>query len=129
MKRTAAGFSLVEVLLAMVVLSLSLLAVAPMFVHGMRKSASSSDLGKVGAAAVKEMERLRMAGFNSLPAGGSLTSNVTSFSDTTDPSVTLRWTIVNNGPATIKTINVVAIATRSVNGPAKRIQLSTTRSK
>ena len=130
MKRGSAGFSLIEVLLAMMILGLSVLAVGPMFVYGMRKSASSADLGKVGAAAVKEMELLRAASFGSLTAGGSLTGNVTSFFDTTDPSVILRWTIADDAtPATVKTINVLAISTRAVSGPAKRIQLSTMRSR
>jgi prepilin-type N-terminal cleavage/methylation domain-containing protein len=129
-KRGSGGFSLIEVLLAMVILGLSVLAVGPLFVYGTRKTASSGDLGRVGAAAVKEMELLRRASFNSLTAGGSLTSNVTSFSDTTDPAVILRWTISDNAtPATVKTINVVAIAKRTVSGPAKTVQLSTMRSR
>ena len=65
---------------------MGLLAVAPLFVYGSRKAASSGDFGKVGAAAVKEMELLRVASFGSLTAGGSLSSNVTSFSDATDPA-------------------------------------------
>ena len=130
MKRGSAGFSLIEVLLALFILGLSILAVCPMFVYGMRKSASSADLGKLGAAAVREMELLRVASFGSLTAGGSLTGNVTSFSDTTNPSVILRWTIADNAsPATVKTISVLAISTRAVSGPAKRIQLSTKRSR
>lgn len=130
MKRGASGFSLIEVLLALFLLGVGALAVGPMFVYGMRKSASSGDFGKVGAAAVKEMELLRVASFGSLTAGGSLTSNVTSFSDTTDASVTVRWTIVDNAtPATVKTINVLAVAKRAVSGPAKQIQLSTKRSR
>lgn len=130
MRSGAAGFSLIEVLLALFVLGLGLLSVAPLFVHGTRAAAGSADFGKVGAAAVKEMELLRLASYGSLAAGGSLNSNLTSFSDTTDPAVTLRWTIANNAtPATVKTINVVAIAKRVVSGPAKQIQLVTKRSK
>jgi prepilin-type N-terminal cleavage/methylation domain-containing protein len=129
-RRGASGFSLIEVLLALGLLSLGLLSIAPLYVWGTRRAAASADFGKVGAAAVKRMELLRATGFGSLAAGGSLTSDVTSYSDTTDPAVFVRWTIADNAsPATVKTINVIAIARRVVSGPAKKIQFATKRSK
>lgn len=130
MKRGSSGFSLVEVLLAVVLLGLSILAVGPMFVYGLRKSAASADFGRVGAAAVRKMELLREASFGSLAAGGSLTTSLTSFADTSDPDVIVRWTIANDAtPPTVKTISVIAVARRSVSGPAKQIQLQTKRSR
>jgi hypothetical protein len=71
-----------------------------------------------------------VASYDSLTAGWSLGSNVTSFFDVTDPAVTLRWTIADDAtPATVKTINVIAIANRVVYGPAKQIQFVTKRSR
>jgi Tfp pilus assembly protein PilV len=124
------GFSLVELLAALFLLAAGLLSVAPMFVYGSRKAASSNDFGKVGAAAVARMERLRATGFSSLTAGGSLSSNLASYFDTSDPAVTVRWTIADDTtPATLKTITVLAIAKRQVYGPSKQAQLSSERAR
>jgi prepilin-type N-terminal cleavage/methylation domain-containing protein len=130
MKRGERGFSLVEVLLALLLLALGMLAVVPMFVYGARRVAASADIGKAGAAAVKRMERLRATEFGALAAGGSLNSNVVSYSDATDSAVIVRWSISDDvTPATVKTISVVAIARRQVSGPAKRVQLVTMRAR
>jgi Tfp pilus assembly protein PilV len=130
MKRGEAGFSLVELLAALFLLAAGLLSVAPMFVYGARKAASSADYGKVGAAAVGRMEQLRARGFAALTPGGSLTADVASFFDASDPAVTVRWTISDDtSPATAKTINVIAIAKRHVAGPAKQVKLATKRAR
>lgn len=130
MKRGERGFSLVEVLLAFMLLTFGVLAVVPMFVYGARRVAASADIGKAGAAAVKRMETLRATSYGSLTAGGSLSSNLTSYSDTTDPAVIVRWTIADNTtPATVKTIVVLATARRQVSGPAKKVRFTTMRAR
>lgn len=116
--------------MAFVLLTFGLLAVAPMFVYGVRRAAASADIGKAAAAAAKRMERLRATSYDALAVGGSLTSDAVSFSDTTDPAVVVRWTIGNDAiPSTAKTIAVVAIARRQVSGPAKRVKLTTLRAR
>ncbi len=129
-RRGEHGSSLVEVLVAFVLLTFGVLAVAPMFVYGVRRAAASADFGKAGAAATKRMERLRGTAYGSLAPGGSLVSDVLTYSDLTDPTVLVRWTITNDAtPATVKTISVVAIARRQVSGPAKRVKLTTLRAR
>lgn len=130
-KRAASGFSLIEVLLALSLLGMGLLSVVPLYVYGTRTTASSADFGRAGAAAVKKMEQLRAIGFGSLTAGGSLSSNVTSFFDaSSDPAVSVRWTITDDAtPAAVKTITVIAIANRTVSGPAKRFQFAVRRAR
>jgi Tfp pilus assembly protein PilV len=129
-KRGEHGSSLVEVLVAFVLLTFGLLSVAPMFVYGARRAAASADIGKAGAAATKRMELLRATSYGSLIAGGHLTSDDVSYSDTTDPAVLVRWTIASDTtPATAKTITVVAIARRQVSGAAKRVKLTTLRAR
>jgi len=125
------GFSLIEVLVALSLLGTGLLAVAPMFIYGQRKAAASADFGRVGAAAVKRLEALRATAFASLPQGGDLTTNLTSYSDTTDPSVIVRWTITNDQTpvTTSKTIIVLALARRQLWGPVKTVQIFTKRSR
>jgi Tfp pilus assembly protein PilV len=124
MPRSARGFTLVEVLLALGLLFIGVVAAAPMFIFAMKETAAGADMGSVGAAAVDRMELLRSSDFYSLPAGGSLSSNVTGYSDATSAVYTVRWQIVDNAtPATMKTISVRAIAARQAMGPAKEVTL------
>ena len=124
-RRSQSGFSLVEVLVALVLLAFGLLAVAPLFVFATRETAASADYGTAGALAVRRMEMLRTVDFNSLTAGGSLNSNATGFFDTGDSRSTVRWTVTNNAtPVTIKTVVVRAISMRQPEGPAKVVELT-----
>jgi prepilin-type N-terminal cleavage/methylation domain-containing protein len=126
--REAAGFTLIEVMIAIFLIGIGLLAVAPLFVYAAKTSATSADLGTVGAQAVGRMENLRSRSFNSLAAGGSLTSNVSSFFDFSDPACLVRWTIADDAtPPTRKTIVVRAQATRRTVGLQKEVQLTTVR--
>jgi len=128
--RSASGFSLVEVILAIFLMGLALMYAAPLFISSIKETAAGADLGSVGARAVDRMERLRQNDFYALGAGGSLTSDVTNYSDTTDAAYTVRWQIVDNGsPATMKTINVRVIASRTSNGTQKELTLATTRAR
>lgn len=130
MKPGGRGFSLVEVLLALALLFVGVVAAAPMFIFAMKETAAGADLGSVGAAAVDRMELLRASDFYSLPAGGSLTSNASGYSDTSSPKVTVRWQIVDNAsPATMKTVSVRAIAARQAIGLAKEVTLTSLRAR
>lgn len=122
------GFSLVEVLVALFVISLGVLAAAPMFVYAMKGNAAGADFGSVGAIAVERMELLRSQTFGSLTAGGNLTTSVTNYSDLTDPEYIVRWRIQDNAtPATTKIITVRTIAVRRVVGQRKEITVTTLR--
>ena len=130
MKREQAGFTLLEILVAVFLVGIGLLSVAPMFVYVTKSTASSADLGTVGAAAVQRMEVIRSIPFSDLAAGGSLTTNNTGFVDTSAPDFVVRWTVTNNAtPATRKTIVVRALATRRAVGLQKEIVLTTVRSR
>jgi type IV pilus assembly protein PilV len=123
-RTSQSGFSLVEVLVALVLLAFGLLAVAPLFVFATRETAASAEYGTAGALAVRRMEMLRTLDFNSLAAGGSLTSSVTGFFDSSDSRSTVRWTVTNNAtPVTMKTIEVRAVSMRQPEGPAKEVKL------
>jgi prepilin-type N-terminal cleavage/methylation domain-containing protein len=130
MMTTARGFTIVEVLMAMFLMGIALLAAAPMFVYAIQENATGADLGSVGAIAVDRLELLRADDFFDLPAGGSLTSNVSGYFDTFDPRFTVRWQIVDNAsPVTIKVLSVRAIATRQVIGLQKEITLTSLRAR
>ena len=128
--RGSRGFSLVEVLLALSLLFVGIVAAAPMFIFAMKETAAGADMGSVGAAAVDRMELMRASDFYTLAAGGSLSSDVSGFSDTSNSRYTVRWSIVDNAsPATIKTISVRAIAVRQAMGNAKEVTLSALRAR
>ncbi len=130
MNQEQAGFSLLEVLVAMLLLAVLLLATAPLFVYATYGTRTGADLSFVGAAAQTRLEILRGTKFASLPAGGALTTNVTNFSDLTNPDVIVRWKIVDSGsPPTRKTISVRAFARRHYVGAAKDVTVSTLRSR
>lgn len=132
MRNRSAGFTLVEVLLALVLLAVGVLAAAPMFVYAMKGNAGASDFGVVGALAVERMELLRSEDYPDLDAGGSLTANTTvggvDYFDTSNDGFVLRWTIVDATPiANTKTITVRALAERQVIGEQKEVTLTTVR--
>jgi prepilin-type N-terminal cleavage/methylation domain-containing protein len=122
------GYTLVELLIAMLLLAVGLLAAAPLFTQAIHGNAAGGALGTVAAAAEERFELLRATTYGSLPAGGSLTSNVTGYFDTPQADVVVRWQIVNNGsPAGTKTITVRAIHQLSVSSSARQVELVTLR--
>ena len=128
MDTSCRGFSLVEVLIALLLLSVGVLAVAPMFISASRENVAGADIGSTGAMAVARLETLRTADFDDLTAGGSLTSNVTGYFDDLDPGFIVRWEIVDGGgPSGIKTIRVRATAVRMSPGMRKSVELTTLR--
>lgn len=130
MRAQDAGFTLVEVLLAVFLMGIALVYAAPLFVTAVRENAAGADFGSVGAMAVDRMERLRAIDFQGLAAGGSLSAGVNGYSDASSPAFTVLWQIVDNGsPATEKTIAVRVVAARRAMGQAKEITLTTVRSR
>jgi type IV pilus assembly protein PilV len=124
------GFSLVEVLIALLLLTVGVLAVAPMFISAARENAGGADIGSTGAMAVARLELLRTSDFDDLTAGGSLVSNVAGFHDVSDPDFVVRWEIIDGGgPAGVKTIRVRALALRQVAGMPKSVELTTMRAR
>jgi len=122
------GFTLLEVLIAVFLIGIGVLAAAPMFVYAMQGNATGADFGSVGAVAVERMELLRADSYTNLAAGGSLTTNTTGYFDNSDPEVLVRWVITDNmTPVGTKTITVRAVANRQVIGLQKDVELTTVR--
>lgn len=118
------GFTLVEVLIALLLLSISILAVLPLFVHAMRSNASAGEIGSVSAVANQRMELLTQIPFDNLTAGGSLTADSTGYFDDSDPDVLVRWRVTDDAtPPTLKTVEVRGIALRTPMGGPKELLL------
>lgn len=119
-----AGFSLVEILVAMLVLGFAMLAVVPLFVQSARATASAGEIGNLTAVVSQRMEALRDTEFTTLTAGGSLAANETGFFDASDPDYLVRWTVTDDAsPPTRKTIRVWGEAARAPSGRQKELLL------
>jgi prepilin-type N-terminal cleavage/methylation domain-containing protein len=128
MTMRAAGFSLIEVLVALFLIAIGVLAVAPMFIYASRGSATGGDFGLVGAMAVERMERLRESEYENLDVGGSTTTNVSSYFDDSDPDVVVRWQIsAHANPSETQRITVRAVSRRTGIGPRREVTLTTLR--
>jgi len=124
------GFTLVEVLVALFLIGIGVLAAAPMFMYAMQGTAVGGDFGSTGAAAVDRMELLRSEDWVDLEPGGDIDANVNDYFDASDPDVLVRWEIAvapAPAPPGTKTITVRAIAARQVVGERKDVVLTTLR--
>ncbi len=125
----ARGFTLLEVLLALFLLSVAVIGTAPLFVIATRENASAGDMGSVGAAAVQRMEQLRAVPYGNLVPGGSLDADDAGYFDDSDPDFIVRWVIAGNPnpPAATTLITVRAIANRQISGLPKEVVVRTLR--
>jgi Tfp pilus assembly protein PilV len=125
----AGGFTLVEVVLALFLIAVGVIATAPLFVYASRQNASGKDLGTAGAAAVRRMELLRSLDYDTLAPGGDLMGNVAGYFDLSDPEVRVRWTVAANPnpPAGTKVVTVRAEAIGPALGAPKDVTLITIR--
>jgi prepilin-type N-terminal cleavage/methylation domain-containing protein len=118
------GFTLVEVTIAMTVMAVGLLVTAPMFVYAAKENAVAGDLGSVGALAVERMEELRGTHYYLLQPGGDLESNVSGYSDLSNPDYDVRWSIAEGHPtAGVRILVVRAVAKRQIIGRPKEVTL------
>jgi Tfp pilus assembly protein PilV len=126
-RNTECGTTLVEVLVALLLLAIGVLGITPLFISSTDVSAAGGELGHLSTAAATRFETLRAAPFYMLAAGGSLTTDVTLYSDTSNPASTIRWEIID-GPSGTKTITVRALSTGLLPG-RRSISLTTLRSR
>ena len=122
------GLTLIEVLVALFLIAIGLLAVAPMFVHSIQGNAAGGDFGSVGALALDQMEELRGLNYLGLVPGGSLTSNQAGYFDNSTPGYLVRWEIIDNTtPPGTRIINVRALSTRVGPGPQREVTITSLR--
>ena len=128
--RSESGTSLLEVLLALLLIAMGALSVAPLFVSSADANASGADISSLSSMATARMESLRATAFHDLIPGGSLASDLVAYSDTTQPGVVLRWEIIDGGgPTDIKTIRLFAFVVRQRLGRPDSVELITLRAR
>ena len=97
------GFTLIEVLIALVILSISLLALAGLMVSTTRNNASGGHLTEAATFAQDILERLRVSPLTSIPTGVMIQNSCVG---STGINYTGSWTAVTNTSATLDTITI-----------------------
>jgi Tfp pilus assembly protein PilV len=122
-KKSEAGFSLVEAMVATVITLVGLLGVELLIVQALRVQVFSRDTSMANALARAQVEELR-----SLPrtdarraTGGSLTSNATNYHDATNTRFIRRWTVAA-GPAGTQDVTVAVVSSQNSLMPTVQIR-------
>jgi len=123
------GFSLLETMLAMLIMLMILLSVAQLFGMSVAVNKAADDITQVTSLASEMIEQLKFRGYDGLTAGGSLASDATGYYDT--PSVdsdsaaefTRRWQLTDNGD--YMQIDVRVISMSALNGALKETTVTT----
>jgi hypothetical protein len=111
----------VEVLLALSLLAVSLLAIVPLFVLAARGNAASADLTFAATLAQHKAEELRSLGYSGLTAGsGKQSVNVRSM------EYNLTWQIVDDTPQPgMKQVRVLVVPLRpDLIGNARNMEIN-----
>lgn len=108
--KSAAGFTLIEILIAMFILSFGLLSLAKMQVVAIRVNTASGHLTRGTTLVQDKIEELMALPFTHADLND--TTPVNSFQCYNEPTppkgYTLNWCVDNNAAGTIKTVNVTA---------------------
>ncbi len=127
--RDVDGFSLVEALVAVFILTMVSLSLAQMIGLGMLTDKSATDLTTATALSADKIEELRVSDYSGLIAGGALDSNSSGYFDTTDVDTdgtddfTRRWQITDQTGG--KTLEVKVIALIEGLGPVREATMAT----
>ena len=110
------GFSLVEVLVAMLILTIGMIAIAALLAvttqmaMGARKAARSTRLAQ------DKIDELMKLNFTTAPAvaiGGDLTQDVANYSETPADGITLRWAVVAGPTDDLRVLTLRVVNLRS----------------
>jgi type II secretory pathway pseudopilin PulG len=107
--KEAQGFLYVEVLVGLMVLSLVLLSIVPLFILAARENTTASDLTFAMTAAQDKAEELKAEDYDTLAAGSDVLTLRTMSYDRT-------WTVTADSPHPGMTTVTVAVAPRRENG-------------
>lgn len=117
------GFTLVETLVSLFVVTLIFLVIADLVTYGMYVHRAAEDVTQAAALASEKVEELRARDYGALTPGGSVDSDVAGFSDNPDVDddgtgdYIRRWQVSDMGD--YKEIRVRAIASLQMIGTVK----------
>lgn len=101
--RNRNGFTLIEILVALVILSIALLALAGLMVTTTRNNATGGHLTEAATFAQDTLERLRVSPLTSIPTGVMIQNSCVG---STGVLYTGSWTAVANSGSTLDTITI-----------------------
>jgi type IV pilus assembly protein PilV len=116
------GFTLIEILVALVILSVSLLALAGLMATTTMNNSGGGHLTEAATFAQDTLERLRVSPLSSMPLDVTTTDNPVGATGTT---YTRSWRAVADVPAPNNNVNTITV-TVSWSDPAKRQPYSIT---
>lgn len=128
-----AGFTLVEALVAIVVLMFGLIAVTNLLMVAASSNAVANQSTAAATVAAETMEQLRATAFNTLAVGGSVTADSPGFfRDDAFPGVGVihtRWQVANVAPVNTRArfIVVRSEGTGALSGARSRAEFTTIR--
>lgn len=123
------GFTLIEALVTLFILTIVSLSMAQMIGMGLMVDANSEDLTSATALSSNKLEELRSGDYDNLTAGGDLTSDTAGYFDSPDlngdgrADFTRRWVIADQPGG--KSIQVRVIAVLDIVGPAREATMAT----
>ncbi|NKB89899.1 MAG: prepilin-type N-terminal cleavage/methylation domain-containing protein [Acidobacteria bacterium] len=125
------GMSLLELVVAMMLLSFLALAITPMLMMGALTSSAAQDATELSVAASDRLEYLAALPFDdpALAAGGGVATSVTGYSEDPhggDADRYVRWEVADES-AILKRIILVAGERNSVVGPTREVRVETFR--
>ena len=99
------GFSLIEILIAIVILSISLLALAALMVTTTQNTSSGGHITEAVTYAQDQLERLRVTSWGDASLGiGAHQNNITAASSPSGIPYSRTWNVAQNG--NIKTVTI-----------------------
>ena len=101
--RNRNGFTLIEILVALVILSIALLALAGLMVTTTRNNATGGHLTEAATFAQDTLERLRVSPLTSIPTGVMIQNSCVG---STGVLYTGSWTAVANSGSTLDRISI-----------------------
>jgi len=132
-ERSEAGFTLMEALIAMMILIFGLIAVANLMIVAASSNTVANQATGAATVAAQRLEQLKAQPFTSLVAGGDVDSDVTNFNQNDDlPGVGrihTRWAVVGiSGDAQVYFIRVRSEGTGALSVGRSRAEFTTFRS-
>ena len=127
--RAEGGFTLIEALVALFILTILSLSMAQMIGMGLMADANSEDLTSATTLSANKLEELRNGDYDGLAAGGDLTGDSEGYFDAPDldgdgnADFTRRWVIADQTGG--KSIQVRVIANMDILGPEREATMAT----
>ena len=115
-RRSDGGFSLVEVLVAMLILTIGMIAIAALLAVTTQMAMGAREAARSTRLAQDKVDELMKLNFTTAPAvaiGGDLTLDVANYSETPDDGITLRWAVTAGPTDDLRVLTLRVVNLRS----------------